>query len=69
MNIFLKDHHMTRQISNISGSTDGMILIIFEPTDDYVNEHIIFLKDELDVTPELIILLNSNVKAHEQNDF
>lgn len=67
MNIFLKDHHMTRKISLISGSTDGMILITFEPTDDYLNEHLIFLKDELDVTSKQILLLNSDLQAHEKN--
>jgi len=68
MNLFLKDHHMTRHISQISGSIDGMILIIFEPTDDYCNEHLIFLKDELDVTSKQILLLNSDLQAHEKND-
>lgn len=69
MNIFLKDHHMTRQISSISGSRDGMIMIMFKPTNDYVNEHLIFIKDELDVTSKQILLLNSDLQAHEKNDF
>jgi len=68
MNLFLKDHHMTRQISRISGSTNGMILVMLEPTDDYINEHLIFLKDELVVTSKQILLLNSDLQAHEKND-
>lgn len=64
MNIFIKDHHMTRKISRISGSKNGMILIVFEPTPDYVNEHLIFLKDELDITSKQILLLNSDLQAH-----
>jgi len=68
MNLFIKDHHMTRQISSISGSTNGMIMIVFEPTDDYPHDHLIFLKDELDVTSKQILLLNSDLQAHEKKE-
>ena len=67
MNLFLKDHHMTRHIQSISGSKQGAILITLKETPDYCNEHIIFIKDELDVTSKQILLLNSDLQDHEKN--
>jgi len=69
MNLFIKDHHLTRQIRSISGSRDGLIMIMFNPTEDYCNEHILFFKDELNVTSKQILLLNSDLQAHEKIDF
>jgi len=69
MNFFIKDHHFTREISNISGRKNGMVLITLKPTSDYSNEHILFLKDELSLTSKQILLLNSDLLAHEKDDF